>query len=103
MPPRTRASRPAPTRSAGDRAMRSEAVGRVRSLGESVLQQDPERREPITPGYLLPLFVAAAVIGDRHFVDTIPALENFGGHLRLDAEAVGLQGHRPQHLGSHRL
>src|SRR5712671_5137365 len=84
------------------RALRSEGAGRTRSLGKAVFEQHPERDDTVAPGNLLAFVVAAAVVGDRHFVDAITPLEDLRRDLRLDAEAVALEPERPQHLDPHR-
>ena len=86
--PRRPASPPARRRTARDTGGRTAAGAGARSLGEPVLQQHPQRDEAVAPGDLLALFVAAAVVGDRHFVDAVAALEDLRRQLRLDAEAV---------------
>src|SRR5688572_1158221 len=73
------------------------------SLHESVFHQHPEGDDAVLPADLLPLIVAATVVGDRHFVDAVAALEDLGGHLRLDPEAVGAQVEAVQHLAAHHL
>ena len=57
-------------------------------LDEAVFEQHPERHEAGRPRDLLAFIVAAAGVGDRHFVDAVAALEDLRGDLRLDAEAV---------------
>src|SRR5262245_2786990 len=61
----------------------------ARSFSEPIFDQHPQRDDSVAPRDLLPVFVATAVVRDRHLVDAVPALEHLRGDLGLDAKTVG--------------
>src|SRR5215813_11857595 len=60
----------------------------IRSIHESIFDQGPDGRETVAPGDFLAFRKIAAIIRDRHLVEFVFALEDFGGDLRLEIEAV---------------
>src|SRR5439155_13401308 len=67
-------------------------------LREAVLQQDPQRNEAGGPRDFLSLVVPPTGVRDRDFVHAKRSLEDFGSELGLDAKAVRLERHRPEHF-----
>jgi hypothetical protein len=53
-----------------------------------VLDDAIKRSESITPTYLLPLIVSAAVVGNTHFKDPAIKLRNLGSNLWFKAETI---------------
>src|SRR5688500_12533691 len=84
-------------------ALRTEEAVRTSSLGEAVLDEDPERDHTVAPRNLLALFVTTPVVRDWHLVHAVPALEDLRRYLRLDAEAVAVERKRPEHFDPHRF
>src|SRR5262245_39578328 len=60
----------------------------IRSIHKSVFDQGPDGRKTVAPRDFLAFRKIVAVIRDRHLVELVFALENFGGDLRLEIEAV---------------
>src|SRR5215470_5606095 len=58
----------------------------IRSIHESIFDQGPDGRETVAPGDFLAFRKIAAIIRDRHLVEFVFALEDFGGNLRLEIE-----------------
>src|SRR5256885_8752941 len=77
---------------------------RWRALPEElVFEQEIQGSDTIFPGYLLALFVSAAVVSDGDFVDPAAQLGSFDGDLRLEAEAVGSELDFADHVGAKQL
>ena len=72
----------------------------IKSIHEAVLDQSPDRRKPVAPGDFLAFRKIASVIGDRHLVEFMFALEYFGSYLRLEIEAVRLDLEIFDHVGA---
>src|SRR5258708_5196856 len=70
----------------------------ARSTKQVVLYDGENRAKAIAPADLLPLGIGAAVVADAHLVDDALELGDFRGDLRLEAEAVFLDGDFLQHL-----
>src|SRR5262249_838051 len=64
------------------------SLSSIRSIHESIFDQGPDGRETVAPGDFLAFRKIAAVIRDRHLIEFVFALEDFGGDLRLEIEAV---------------
>src|SRR5207302_2687845 len=60
-------------------------------LDEAVLDQRPERRDPVPPVDLLPRVHLATRVRDRHLVDPDAAPQHLGRDLRLEVETVSPQ------------
>src|SRR5262245_29137351 len=69
-------------------------------IHEAVFNQRPKSRESVAPGDLLAFGKIAPVIRDRHLVEFVFALENFGGNLRLEIEAVRFNMDVFDHVGA---
>src|SRR5215510_5031870 len=54
------------------------SLSSMRSIHESVFDQGPDGRETVAPGDFLSFRKIAAVIRDRHLVEFVFALEDFG-------------------------
>src|SRR5437764_13975541 len=80
---------------------RAGASADAASVREPILHERPDGGDAVAPGDLLAVLVSAAVIRNRDLVHTIPALENFGGELRFDAESIRSEGHRTQDVDAH--
>src|SRR5579859_5863450 len=64
----------------------------VEVVDQPELHHHAQRLDPVLPSDLLALFVSAAVIADRDFIDPQLALGRFHDDFRLKAEAVGADG-----------
>ena len=64
------------------------AVDHPETVRDPDAQQHPDGAKAVAPGDLLPLLVAAAVVGDRQLVDPQLALADLAGDLGLDPEVV---------------
>src|SRR5215813_9262521 len=60
----------------------------ISSIHKSVFDQGPDGRDTIAPGNFLAFRKISAVIRDRHLVEFVIALEDLGGDLGLEIEAV---------------
>src|SRR4029077_2966418 len=99
-PDRRGANRPATDATARHRAGVRETQGaRPRSADaveipslsrapDAVLDDGVDGAHAVLPTDLLPFFVGAAAVADRHLVDAESHLGDLGGQLGLDAEAV---------------
>src|SRR5262249_54383216 len=72
------------------------SISRDGSAREADSEQHVDRAEPVAPGDLLALVVAAAVVRDRQLVDPQVALADLARDLGLDAEAVLTQVERAE-------
>ena len=65
-----------------------------------VVDDGPERSQPISPGDFLALFVAARPVRDRYFVDAAAALGKFGGQFRFQIKVIAADRNGFQNTGS---
>ena len=59
-------------------------------IDEAEADKRPHGGETIAPGNLLAFGVIAARVVDRHFIDAVAFLQDLGGNLRLEIEAIAL-------------
>ncbi len=62
----------------------------MRSLKETIFEQDEDMDDEISPTDFLPLAHRAGVVGDGHLSDRIAPLADLGRHLWAELEAGAL-------------